>query len=99
MKLYPRCINLSQQPTLSATGYIVPCCWADSPAFEGMESLVQPHLHINNVNDVEDIISSKEWDTFFDDLINNPDNAPPVCKQHCCTNKSLKNRTTDETNY
>ena len=98
MKLYPRCLRLEKEATLSATGYIVPCCWADSPAFEGMESLVQPHLHISNVNDVQDIILSTEWDQFFSELIEKPEDAPPVCKQHCCTDKSFKNRGDHEIN-
>jgi len=41
---------------------------------------------------VQDIILSTEWDQFFSDLIEKPDDAPPVCKQHCCTDKSFKNR-------
>jgi len=98
VKLYPRCISFEQQPTLSATGYVVPCCWADSSDFEGMESLVQPHLHISNVDDIEDIILSKEWDSFFEGLIKKPASAPDMCKKYCCTDISFKNRKTNEVN-
>ena len=94
VKLYPRCLSEVErkEPTLSSTGYVFPCCWADSPTFAGMENLVQPHLNISNVNDVEDIILSPEWDQFFNDLIEFPENAPLVCKKYCCTTKSFKNR-------
>lgn len=92
VKLYPRCVKFEKEPTLSATGYIVPCCWADSSTFEGMESLMKPHLHIDNVDSVEDIILSEEWDEFFDVLTNKPKEAPLICKKYCCTDKSFKNR-------
>ena len=93
VKLYPRCLNHEQkQPVLSATGYMLPCCWSDcGVTFEGMESLVQPHLHISNVDTVEDIVLSPEWDQFFNDLIEKPRDAPLICKKYCCTTNSFKN--------
>ena len=94
VKLYPRCLDLEQRkpPAYSAAGYILPCCWADTANWDGYEKLVQEHLHISNVKDVDEILFSDEWDEFFHNLIENPKLAPRVCKVKCCTKMSFKSK-------
>lgn len=93
MKLYPKCMlkpkgkDLSAKPpALSARGYFYPCCWCDKydeRADKELSSLTQEHLRIDNVDDVTEIFASEEWFYFFDILINDPENAPSVCKRMC----------------
>ncbi len=47
------------------------------------ENLMQEHLKITNVNSVESIIHSKEWQDFYDTLINRPEEAPSLCHKFC----------------
>lgn len=96
MKLHPKCIDNNKPPALSATGYMLPCCWCDTADFRGFESLMKDHLHLDNVNDVRnEIILSEEWDNFFYTLIENPKAAPSVCRRKCATPKELKRKHRD----
>jgi hypothetical protein len=100
MKLYPKCIQASyndgekaKPPALSARGFFYPCCWCDKyeeKADKEFENLTKEHLRVENVEDVEDIFASDEWADFFDILINDPDNAPSVCKRMCGKDRPTK---------
>ena len=97
VKLYPRCMDFKQSkpPAYSAAGYLLPCCWADTKDWIGFEKLVQDHLLVENVDSIEDILFSDEWDEFFHNLVEHPEKAPPVCKSKCCTKIPLKRFTID----
>ena len=82
----PKCLNGSQCYGFSNIkgGYILPCCWCDKPRYhKEFENLMQEHLKITNVNSVESIIHSKEWQDFYDTLINRPEEAPSLCHKFC----------------
>jgi len=92
VKIYPRCLDQNQRkpPAYSASGWILPCCWADNKDWAGFEKLVQDHLKLENVDSLDDIFFSDEWDEFFHNLIENPIMAPRVCKVKCCTKIPFK---------
>lgn len=102
-KLNPKCIYTDQQICLSSTGYFTPCCWFDNPSNRTeiwIRNFFRKDLHIDNNENIEDIFSSKEWQSFWKMLKKNPENAPPTCKRMCSdsviTEKLLEN--TDDTN-
>jgi len=92
--LKPRCIyNDDQEITLSSEGFFTPCCWLDDELYRvqpWVDTFFQPHLNIENNENIEDIFESKEWEDFWEMLINNPDNAPPVCYEYCASSKGDK---------
>ena len=92
VKLYPRCMDLDQRqpPAYSAAGWLLPCCWADTKDWPGFEKLLQDHLKVENVDSIEDILFSDEWDEFYHNLVEHPVKAPPVCKKKCCTEIPFK---------
>jgi len=49
--------------------------------------LVQEKFKVENVDKISDIIKSDEWQSFFDTIKNDQDNAPHVCHHYCgsCT--------------
>ena len=38
---------------------------------------------ITNVDSIDSIVESDEWQEFFDMLINRPEKAPETCKKYC----------------
>jgi hypothetical protein len=95
MKLYPKCMmtdkGLYQPPALSANGFFYPCCWCDQymEKFDReFNNLTQEHLRISNVEDIKDIFTSEEWYDFFESLIDDPKNAPSICKEKCGAKES-----------
>lgn len=92
-QLDPQCLHKDPQYAYSATGYMLPCCYADSKDFSGFESLMQDHLLIDSIEDIDnDIINSIEWKSFFEMLIKSPIDAPKLCKYYCGNNWKTKNR-------
>ena len=84
MKLYPRCMGGTKPPAYSATGYILPCCWADDDkVLDEFKFLMKEHLKLENVESINDIFLSDEWIEFFNMLEQNGNNAPYVCKKYC----------------
>lgn len=87
IKIDPRCRKGHgnyKMPTYSATGYIVPCSYADNQNLDEFSSLMKEHLKVSNVKDIErDILNSTEWKEFHNLLEADPDKAPSVCKFYC----------------
>ena len=93
-KLNPKCIPTKEQKfgeiqTLghSAQGFILPCCWMDTPPLKrtkGQEVFYQDKFKISNVDDIKkDILESKEWVQFYMMLQQAPNRAPEVCYINC----------------
>jgi hypothetical protein len=40
-------------------------------------------MKVSNVERIEDIVDGEEWQTWFDTIINNPEQAPNICKRYC----------------
>jgi hypothetical protein len=98
MKLYPQChpywieddkklkLNNTKVLTHTSTGYIVPCCHTDiTDNVEEFTKLgmLDEELKVKNVNKIEDILLSKQWLNFHRILVEEPENAPRVCKRVC----------------
>lgn len=86
----PRCIYEEQEITLSSEGFFTPCCWLDDELYRvqpWINNFFQTHLNIENNENIEDIFESKEWKDFWHMLLNNPENAPPVCYEYCASRK------------
>lgn len=82
--LKPKCIYANKQFGYSTTGHLTPCCWTNPPATEPyLRELFRDEIHIDNVDCVEDIITSDYWTNFYDILMNHPEEAPEVCKSYC----------------
>ena len=64
--LKPRCLIGKQTFgfTNSEGGYILPCCWCDQPErTKEFASLTQEKFKITNVDSIESILESDEWET------------------------------------
>ena len=84
--LKPRCLIGKQTFgfTNSEGGYILPCCWCDQPErTKEFASLTQEKFKITNVDSIESILESDEWQDFFDILMNRHEEAPDTCKTYC----------------
>jgi hypothetical protein len=90
----PQCLLKKNRKALffENKGFIVPCC--ETPfhqkEFE-MLGLYDEEFHISNLKDEEDVrnvLKSEQWTDFFNILINEPENAPSICKQFCSKPKS-----------
>jgi hypothetical protein len=77
----------------TATGYLLPCCWLDTPRLEQellKYGLLDENLKLANNATVEDIIHSPQWQNFLNILISEQDNAPSKCKEKCGSAKQNK---------
>ena len=82
VKVYPKCLN-KKELAYTATGYLLPCCWLDVPtgwSEPQIKRLMQKHLLLENNEKVEDIINSKEWKEYFEELKTNPS---LICQKFC----------------
>lgn len=99
MKLYPKCHpswnvdgkiikNTPKTPEYTADGYIVPCCWCDCPDKTDFKKfgLYDEKLKLKNVDSVDQIYKSSQWINFHYMLLNNPEDAPAICKKGCSHN-------------
>ena len=84
MEFIPKCLTGAQIFTMSNEGYLSPCCWAAADKRHEYEFLRKEHLNIKNVSSIEEILTSKEWEDFYEILTKNPEQSPPCCKLHCC---------------
>jgi hypothetical protein len=92
IKIVPKCLRADHELIYSATGYILPCCYADNHNIEDFKNLMKEDLSLNNINDIDkNIINSKEWKDFFKLLLESPESAPRSCKYYCSSNWSTKN--------
>ena len=73
----------------TAQGYLLPCCWCDHVTSDRKRhielfGLFDEQLKVENVDDIErEIFRSPEWYHFHDTLLQNPKNAPFICKHKC----------------
>jgi len=90
IKLKPRCMVKSrtgqQQAAVSNRGHLIPCCWLDEK--QTMDHPIMQELlkvsKISEVENIEQILFSKEWQEFEKDLREqNMDKILPSCKHHC----------------
>ena len=80
----PKCISGENCIAYSSTGYLLPCCWADQMDRRlEFSQLLLDKFKLENVSSVDDIIRSDEWQSFYKGLLEDPDNAPTVCKNYC----------------
>ena len=87
----PKCIKpntdaVGRDIAVSATGFILPCCWLDRPDSEIDEkaaTLFNDKLHIDNNESIEDILMSDTWLEFYDMLEHQPNEAPKHCHKKC----------------
>ena len=93
IKIKPRCLTFPMEneyhtpAAYTADGFMLPCCWLDQPEVdddvEKVWHLKDNHLAVKNVNKLEEIYGSKEWENFFDALINRPSKAMNYCQYKC----------------
>jgi len=89
----PKClseegINVGRSIAVTATGFVLPCCWLDHPDTSEeakVKTLLDPQLHIDNNDTIEDIIESEAWQKFMNDLVNKPEESADICFKMCCT--------------
>ena len=92
IKLVPKCMTIDdkkeyrQQAAVTNRGYLIPCCWLDDE--KTLEDPIMKKLlkvsKISEVNDIEEIVLSKEWIQFAKDLHEeNFDKILPSCIHHC----------------
>ena len=78
----------------TAQGYLLPCCWCDLQTPKETEQyakfgLFNQNLKVENVDDIEDILTSPEWQNFHETLLKDPQSAPAQCKRMCGTNETI----------
>ncbi len=94
IKLMPRCMfknkTKSQQAAVINRGHLIPCCWVDNAktmTFNGKNRIMKGLLKVSKINEVEDIeqiVFSKEWQEFGKNLRErNMDKILHCCKHHC----------------
>lgn len=78
----------------SAKGFLMPCCWCDRISTENdplLHDLYKEHLHLDNVETIDEIIFSEEWQKFLD-AMKDYRTAPEVCKYYCSLDNNNKDR-------
>ena len=91
LKIEPRCLTFNPKSyhkpaAYTSDGFMLPCCWLDDPKNDfGVEyfGLKDDHLRVKNVEKLEDIFKSEEWDFFFHTLLNDQQRAMKHCKYKC----------------
>ena len=73
-KINAKCLSFKEL-SYTAEGFIMPCCWIDTPIAllaPQIMRLRQKHLKLENNEKIDDIINSKEWKNFFEELKTDP---------------------------
>lgn len=98
MKIYPKChpywidgekvykLKEIKLTSHSSPGYIMPCCICFRPAAKpelDKFGMFDEELKVQNVQRLENIFISKQWINFHRTLIEEPENAPEICKRNC----------------
>ena len=103
VKVYPKCLN-KKEIAYTATGYLLPCCWLDKPTAwqePQVKRLMKKHLKLENFDSVEEVVHTKEWKDFFEELKTNP---AITCINYCSTpldqpiNKARESLSSDNVN-
>ena len=72
---------------VTSSGYVVPCCWTDNifPDQDDMSDfgIYDEELKLKHHKTLKTILLSKQWIKLHNCLVNDPQNAPSVCKKHC----------------
>ena len=87
-KFEPKCINGTMQAAVTNRGHLIPCCWLDDKSKHHMNHPIMQSLlkvsKISEVDDIEQIVLSKEWINFKKNLEEeNFDKILPTCKRQC----------------
>ena len=90
MKIEPKCLKFDTRDNKGAAytsdGFMLPCCWMDDPPVHRYIKacgLKDPELALANNDRLEDIFTSDQWENFFQTILNDPNNAPYMCKKKC----------------
>ena len=81
----PKCLKKEQVLGFSSKGFILPCCYYDneySLKYDAPE-LVKDKLNLCNVNSIEEIFNSEEWQIFLKNLEDRSENLPYPCHYYC----------------
>ena len=88
IKIKPECLN-GKQVAFINKGYFTPCCqvdgWRQLEPFKDL-GFFSKDFHISNLKTKEDInavFESEIWQTFYQKLLDEPENSPWVCKEKC----------------
>ena len=76
----PKCIMSDRQMAFTSTGFVVPCCWIDSPGGRRdstLKQFYQKEMHIDNFAGVGDVIDTPLYKDFIDASINGTDSYIP----------------------
>jgi len=92
---HPKCLDSNRTNgrliAVSATGYVLPCCWLDrasSPKDKKVKTLFDDKLHIDSNDTIEDIISAEPWQKFMRDLVEKPEESSPICFEMCTSKEN-----------
>tara|TARA_B100000900_G_scaffold405890_1_gene416111 strand:- start:655 stop:1005 length:351 start_codon:yes stop_codon:yes gene_type:complete len=83
IKLKPKCLTGEIQMAYTNRGHLIPCCYCDQvrtmrdPEFQKLLKVSK----VSEVSDIEEIIYSKEWMDFEENLRNNK--GPWACINTC----------------
>ena len=88
LKMNPRCIAGTMQAAVTNRGHLIPCCWLDDKSKHHMNHPIMKSLlkvsKISEVDDIEQIVLSKEWINFKKNLEEeNFDKILPTCQRQC----------------
>ena len=93
MQIDPKCLKFDSNDNKGAAytsdGFMLPCCWMDDPPvhrFIVESGLKDPELAVAENNTLEDIFGSDQWEGFFQQLFNDPENCSYMCKKKCGIN-------------
>ena len=86
LKMKPKCMNGTIQAAVTNRGHLIPCCYCDEDW-----ALRTPQLKrivevskISEHDTIEDILFSKPWLDFEENLrTNNINEIPKICIDHC----------------
>ena len=92
----PKCLskegrNIGRSGAVSATGFVLPCCWLDrpnEPRDSKVSTLFDEKLHIDNNDTIDDIIKSDPWQKFMRELTTKAEESSPICLEMCRTSGS-----------
>jgi len=76
-KIYPKCLSGMIRKSLTADGFIVPCCWVDNYKCRKdkiFKEFFKKEMHIDNFENIEDIEKSELWNNFYNMIKNNNKN-------------------------
>lgn len=88
IELDPKCFKDDMSFAVTNRGHLIPCCQCDDlgtmndPEFQKLLAVSK----ISDYESIDEILKTKEWTQFFEDLKNNK--GPDACRRICLKNKS-----------